>query len=133
MNVPTPLYVAIAIVSVFVGVVGLFTIGAPFFLTGGAMLVLLPWRRRRVVSWPVLAAPWVFAIAFAAVAPIHCGSSSMGSPGSRTACTNVLGIDYSGGEAYRPPLMPAFIVGLVAAVLVAVALRWYVVRRTAEA
>ena len=34
---------------------------------------------------------------------------------SRTECTNVLGIDYSGGGAYVPPFLPAFLAGLVAA------------------
>jgi hypothetical protein len=41
----------------------------------------------------------------------------------RTTCTNVLGIDYSGGGGYQPTLVPALVVALIAAGVVGLVTR----------
>lgn len=130
MTVRTPLYVAIAFAFIAFGMLGLFSIGVPFILTGVAMLAVLPWRRWTDVVWPALAAPWVFTVAYLLLAPLSCGSTSS-SP--RTECSNVLGIDDSGTGDYRAPLAPAVVVGLVAAVLVALVLHRFLARRRGHA
>lgn len=119
-------YWAGAVVLALFGFVALLSIGAPFLLTGLAMLVVGPWRDRREVLWPVLLAVWSFVVAYVLVAPLGCTSSSLPLVGTsdlaqqagRTTCTNVLGIDYSGGGVYNPPLMPALLIGLLVAVVV---------------
>jgi hypothetical protein len=113
------------------GFVAIFSIGAPFFLTGAAMVAVGPFRHRRDVLWPALAAVWSFVVAYVLVAPGVCTGTSLpavrGSTATaqvgRTICTNVLGIDYSGSGLYNPPLMPALLAGLVAGAVVGFALR----------
>jgi hypothetical protein len=120
-----------AAVLVLVGFVAIFSIGAPFFLTGAAMIVVGPLRHRREVLWPALLGVWSFVVAYVLVAPLGCTSSSLPLVGTtdlaqqvgRTTCTNVLGIDYSGGGLYNPPLMPALIVGLSVAIVVGLVAR----------
>jgi hypothetical protein len=124
-------YWAGAVVLMLFGFVAIFSIGAPFFLTGAAMIVVGPLRHRREVLWPALLAVWSFVVAYVLVAPLGCTSSSIPLVGTtdlaqqagRTTCTNVLGIDYSGGGLYNPPLMPALIVGLSVAVVVGLVAR----------
>jgi len=124
-------YWAGAAVLMLFGFVAIFSIGAPFFLTGAAMVVVGPFRDRRHVVWPALLSVWSFVVAYVLVAPLGCTSSSLPLVGTtdlaqqagRTTCTNVLGIDYSGGGVYNPPLMPALIVGLSVAVVVALVAR----------
>jgi hypothetical protein len=124
-------YWAGAAVLMLFGFVAILSIGALFLLTGAAMIVVEPWRCRRDVLWPALVGVWSFATVYILLAPGTCtgtslplmrGISSAGQVG-RTMCTNVLGIDYSGGGLYSPPLMPAFVAGLVAAAVVGLALR----------
>ena len=133
MTVRTPVYVALALGLIVFGVLGMFSVGAPFFLTGVAMLAVLPWRGRRGVLAAAILAPWAFTIGYALIAPLGCTAAGTGAPGlaetTTTTCTNVLGIDYSGGAAYRAPLMPAVAAGLGLAVLALVALRAAVRRR----
>jgi lysylphosphatidylglycerol synthetase-like protein (DUF2156 family) len=127
-----------AAVLLLVGFVAIFSIGAPFLLTGAAMMVVGPFRHRRDVLWPALGAVWSFVIAYIVVAPLGCTGTSVAvvpnighaaQVGRTTwACTNVLGIDYSGnGMSYNPPLMPALLTGLVAGTAVGFAL-WRVLR-----
>jgi hypothetical protein len=124
-------YWAGAAVLMLFGFVAIFSIGAPFFLTGAVMVVVGPFRDRRHVLWPALLAVWSFVVAYVLVAPLGCTSSSLPLVGTtdlaqqtgRTTCTNVLGIDYSGGGLYNPPLMPALIVGISVAVVVALVAR----------
>jgi hypothetical protein len=113
------------------GFLAILSIGAPFLLTGAAMMVVGPVRHRREVLWPALLAVWSFVVAYVLVAPLGCTSSSLPLVGTtdlaqqagRTTCTNVLGIDYSGGSVYTPPLMPALVAGLSVAVIVALVAR----------
>lgn len=124
-------YWAGAAVLMLFGFVAIFSIGAPFLLTGAAMFVVGPVRHRRQVLWPTLLAVWSFVVAYVLVAPLGCTGSSLPLVGTidlaqqagRTTCTNVLGIDYSGGGTYNPPLMPALIVGLSVAVVVGLVAR----------
>lgn len=123
-------YWAGAAVLMLFGFVAIFSIGAPFLLTGAAMFVLGPFRHRLHVLWPALIAVWTFVVAFVLVAPLGCATSATSGTGGagslavgRTTCTNVLGIAYSGGGPYNPPLMPALLAGLVAAAVVGLTLR----------
>jgi hypothetical protein len=132
--VGTFVYFAIAITLCALGFVAIFSVGAPFFLTGIAMLVVSPWRARRDVFWPVVMAPWAFALTYALLAPLSCTSTpSTGPLLSRTECSNVLGIDYRGGGAYDPPLLPALLAGLVAAGFTVLVLRRLLARRRVDA
>lgn len=131
MTVRTPVYVALALGLIAFGVLGWFSIGAPFFLTGVAMLTVLPWRGSRGVLVPAIVAPWVFTIGYVLIAPLWCtGTATPGLGETTTTCTNVLGIDYSGGGAYRAPLMPAVAAGLGLAAIALVALRAAIRRRS---
>jgi len=118
-------YWAGAAVLMLFGFVAIFSIGAPFFLTGAAMIVVGPFRHRREVLWPALVAVWSFVVAYVLVAPLGCTGTSVAvvpnignaAQVGRTTwtCTNVLGIDYSGVGSYQPTLFPALVAGLFAA------------------
>jgi hypothetical protein len=118
-------YWAGAAVLMLFGFVAIFSIGAPFFLTGAAMIVVGPFRHRREVLWPALVAVWSFVVAYVLVAPLGCtGTSVAVAPNIGNAaqvgrttwtCTNVLGIDYSGVGSYQPTLLAALVAGLFAA------------------
>ena len=72
-------YFAIAITLCAFGFVAIFSVGAPFLLTGAAMLVASPWRGRRDVLWPVVAAPWAFTVTYILLAPLGlAGGPAMG-------------------------------------------------------
>jgi hypothetical protein len=113
----------------------IFSIGAPFFLTGVVMLAASPWRERRGVLWPGIVAVWTFTVTYVLLAPLGCtGTTSPGGVAdSFTECTNVLGIDYRGGGTYDPPLLPALLAGLVAGALAALLLRRLLKRRRVDA
>ncbi|MDP9223183.1 MAG: hypothetical protein M3P18_04890 [Actinomycetota bacterium] len=128
----TWVYVLVALGLVLFGIVGLFSIGAPFFLTGVVMLICLPWRRDRAIILPALSTVWAFTTGFLLVAPVGCTASSVARVGGPllggTVCRGVF-FDYAGSGAYSPPLMPAFVVGLAAAGITALALRLLLHRR----
>jgi hypothetical protein len=118
------LYWAGAVVLVAFGAVAIFSIGAPFFLTGLAMLAVGPRRRERAVVWPVLLGVWAFVLGYVLIAPLGCTTSgsahvAAGSSLSHTSCTNLLGLNYSGEGVYNPPLLPAFLAGLALCAIVA--------------
>ena len=134
MSVGTFVYFVIAITLCALGFVAIFSIGAPFFLTGIAMLVASPWRGRREIVVPIVAAPWAFTLTYVLLAPLSCTSTpSTGPLLTRTVCSNVLGIDYSGGGAYDPPLLPALLAGLAASGLTIAVLRRLLARRRVDA
>jgi hypothetical protein len=121
-------YWSAGVVLVAFGAIAIFSIGAPFLLTGVAMLAVGPRRHDRAVLWPALLGVWGFVIAYVLVAPLSCAGTSVpaaqGTPVvERTSCTNVLGIDYSGAGPYNPPLLPALLAGLAVGSLVAIATR----------
>jgi hypothetical protein len=126
-------YWSLAAVLTVLGFLDLIAIGAPFFLTGVAMLAAGPWRRDRAVLWPALVAVWAFVAGYVLVAPLGCTSSSGAVPAlrgafsspvpSHTVCTNILGIDYSGTGLYNPSLLPGLLAGFAAALIAAVLTR----------
>jgi hypothetical protein len=132
VTVRTPVYVAVALGQIAFGVLGMFSVGVPLFLTGVAMLAVLPWRHRRGVVMAAIIAPWAFVFGYVLVAPLGCTAAGTGAPGldeTATTCTNVLGIGYSGGAEYRPPLMPGVAAGLGLAAIALLVLRAAVQRR----
>jgi hypothetical protein len=137
VSVGTFVYFAIAITLCAFGFVAIFSVGAPFFLSGAAMLVASPWRERRDVLWPVVAAPWAFTVTYILLAPLGCtatGTAKLGGQAVwRTECSNILGINYSGGGSYDPPLLPALLAGLVVAGLTVAGLRRLLARRRVDA
>jgi hypothetical protein len=121
-------YWTFAVALIAFGVLGLLSVGLPFLLTGIAMAALAPRRSERVILWPALVGIWAFVLGYVLAGPIGCATTVSAAPGEATAetvsCGNVLGLDYSGGAGYQPPLLPALVVGVV----LAVASAW-VVRR----
>jgi hypothetical protein len=134
-RVGTAAYWGVAVVLVGFGYLALFSIGAPFLLTGVAMMVVSPWRGRHEVLWPTLVGVWVFVLSYLLVAPLGCTSTATavtaGSPvaTSHTTCTNILGIDYSGTGTYEPTLLPALVFGAAAGAAGALATRFLLRRR----
>ena len=134
-------YWTLGVVLIAFGFLGIFSIGAPFLLTGLAMSLVGPWRRNRAVLWPALVAVWAFVVGYVLVAPLGCTSSGGSMPAlpgasfplvvSHTVCTNILGIDYSGRGVYNPSLVPGLLAGLVAGVIGALLVRVVLVRRIA--
>ena len=131
----TAAYWGVAVVLVGFGYLALFGIGAPFLLTGIAMMVVSPWRSRHEVLWPTLVGVWVFVLGYLLIAPLGCTSTATavtaGSPvsTSHTTCTNILGIDYSGTGTYEPTLLPALVFGAAAGAAGALATRFLLRRR----
>jgi len=131
----TMAYWAVTVLLVGFGYLALFSIGAPFLLTGITMMVVSPWRSRPEVLWPALVGVWAFVLGYVLVAPLGCTSTAIsvtaGSPPavSHTTCTNILGIDYSGIGIYNPSLVPALLAGVPAGGVGALATRFLIVRR----
>jgi hypothetical protein len=121
----------------FIGIVGLFSIGAPFLLTGLAMLVCFPWRRRPDILWPALAGVWGLSLGYMLVAPLSCTSTITAtptptgsvSPTMTTPTCNGLPFDYSGGPSYNAPFLPALLFGLAMAAASLVLVRMAFTRR----
>jgi len=124
-------YWSLGAVSTVFGFLDLVAIGSPFLLTGVAMLLVGSRRRDRAVLWPVLIGVWSFVVGYVLVAPLGCTATGGGPAGvgevavERTFCTNVLGIDYSGGGSYRPPLLPALLAGIGLGLVAALVARRY--------
>jgi hypothetical protein len=129
------LYWSGAVLLTVFGFLGQFSMGAPFFLTGVAMLAVGRWRHRPEILWSALVGVWAFVIGYILVAPLGCTSTVdavlQGQPQalSHTTCTNALGIDYSGTGTYNPSLAPAFLAGLTIGVLGAFLTRRLLTRR----
>jgi hypothetical protein len=130
-------YAALAVGLVLFGIVGLFSIGAPFLLTGLAMLVCFPWRRRPDILWPALAGVWGLTLGYILVAPLSCTGTATATATptgtvtvrmATTTCNGLL-LDYSGGPSYNAPLLPALLLGLSMAAASVVLLRKAFTRR----
>lgn len=128
-------YALLAVALVLFGFAGLFSIGAPFLLTGLVMLVCFPWRHRRQILWPAIAGVWGCTVGYIFVAPIGCTESGTSegltlgfvSTATTTTCNGVF-FDYSGGASYNAPLLPAFLVGVFVAVVSAIAVKTLLLR-----
>ncbi len=114
-------YWIVAVALLVFGFVAGFTIGQPFLLLGAAMLVVSPFRRRRLILWPALAAVVAFDIGYLAVAPFGCTATGIVGGVSSTVCSSLGGIHYAGAGTYNPSLLPALIVGLGCAGIAAIA------------
>lgn len=123
-------YWALAVVLVAVGFLAIFSVGAPFFLTGVVMLSVGQWRRNRAVLWPALVAVWAFAAAYVLVAPLTCQTRSGMDPIS--VCSYALGLIRWHGSG-EPSLLPAFLTGCVSAAIGALFARRLLVGRARAA
>lgn len=122
-------YAALAVALILFGFAGLFSIGAPFLLTGIVMLVCFPWRGRREVLWPAISGVWGLTLGYVLLAPIGCSTgTSEGltigfvSTAATTTCSGVF-FDYSGGASYNPPLLPALLVGVLVGAVAIIGVR----------
>jgi hypothetical protein len=110
------------------GVVGMFSIGRPFFLVGIAMLILGPLRSRPALYWPPLVAVIAYNVGWWAIAPMYCTATQAVGGAASTVCSSLIGINYSGSGIYNPSLEPANQAGLllagVAFVVVLAAILW---------
>ena len=131
-------YWSVAAVLAVIGFIDLAGIGWPFFLTGVAMLAVGLRRHEPAVLWPALAGVWAFLVAYLLIAPLGCTSyasapvirgSSSAMEAGHTSCTNLVGLDYSGGPGYQPSLLPALLAGLALGVVVTLVVRWVLSRR----
>lgn len=128
------LYWSLVVALVAFGYLALFSIGAPFLLTGLALAALWPARRRPQTFWPVLIGVQAFVVGYVLVTPLWCrGEESPAGNAGSTECFNLIGIDYSGSASYNPPLWPALIAGLAAGLAVALLARWLALRLQREA
>jgi hypothetical protein len=123
-------YAALAVVLILFGLAGLFSIGAPFLLTGIVMLVCFPWRRRREILWPAISGVWGLTLGYVLLAPIGCSTRRMPegltmgfvSTAATTTCNGVF-FDYSGGASYNPPLLPSLLIGVFVGAVAVMAVR----------
>jgi hypothetical protein len=100
------------------GIVGMFSIGRPFFLVGLAMLILSPLRRNPILFWPPLLAVIGYNVGYWAVAPLSCTAIEAVGGTSTTSCSWLIGIGYPGSGMFNPSLDLANQVGLVLAAVV---------------
>ncbi len=112
-------YWIITVALIAFGFIAALSIGQPFLMLGLAMLVLSPFRRRPLIFWPPVLAVVAYNLAYFAVAPFNCMASSFNGAPSRTVCSSVIGIQYTGGANYNPSLLPAIVVGLAVAAMTA--------------
>ncbi|HEX9716729.1 MAG TPA: hypothetical protein VGA93_02180 [Actinomycetota bacterium] len=117
-------YWAGAFVLIGFGLVAIFSVGAPFLLTGLAMLIVGPWRHRPAILWPVLVGVWAFVLGYGLIAPLGCSTTP--GPDAVTVCTHVFGIRWYGGD---PGLQPAILAGVVAGAIGASVTRFLLARR----
>lgn len=128
-HVPAVAYWLAAIVLIGFGAVAIFSVGFPLLLLGVVMAILWPLRARRELFFPLLAGTLGFIIAAILVSPLGCTTSvGFGEGPSRTECTNLLGIEYTGIGAYDPPRWPALVAGVGFGGLVALVTRWALLR-----
>ena len=119
-------YWVLVVVLVMFGVLTGFSIGLPFLLLGVVLAILAPYRHRPSLFWPPVLAVLALVTGFVLVAPLGCTATAtsrgLGTT-NHTVCTNAVGIDYSGDGIYNPSLLPALLVGVAAAVIVATVAR----------
>lgn len=133
-------YWGVVLLLALFGVIASATIGLPFLLLAVALIVLAPWRHRRRVFWPGLAAVGGFIAAFVVVTPLSCTTTAEFQRANEeqprstgfTDCTNLIGIDYSGAAGYQPSRLPAFGVALAAAATATTVTRRWVLKMEQE-
>jgi hypothetical protein len=110
-------YWAMTLALIVVGYLTLFSVGVLLLPIGLAMAVLGRFRHRQLVFWPPMAALLAFLAGYIAIAPLICAASDAPDGPSRTQCSSLIGIGYSGGGTYNPSLLPAALAGLALATL----------------
>jgi hypothetical protein len=118
-RVRTALYWVVAVACIAFGLLASpSTIGAPFVVTGVAMMALWPIRRRVRVFWPALVGVIAFSAVLLLVAPsAGCERTGILSPAGveeeeHSTCSSLIGIHYSGAGEYEPSVLPAALAGL---------------------
>ena len=118
-------YWALTVFLIGFGFLGILSIGLPFLLLGIMLAILARRRHLTGVGVAGVAAIFGFTLGYILIVPMNCTmTESSNHPGAHTVCSNILGINYSGGGIYNPSLLPGVIAGLVLAVLFANATRW---------
>ncbi len=124
-------YWAIAVGLILVGMLAIFSIGAPLLLLGVMLAVLSPWRTRRGVLATGMAVILGLVMGYVLVAPLSCtGTESAVSvlgeaqAEGTTTCSNLLGISYEGTGTYDPSLLPALLAGIALAAVAGVTTAW---------
>jgi hypothetical protein len=120
-------YWPLAAIPVAFGFVTISSIGMPFLALGITLIVLARWRDQPRIFWPPLVGVLSFFIGFVLIAPWNCTATATASGDMFTTCSNALGVDYSGGGLYNPPLWPAVAAGLILAAA-GTAATWFVLR-----
>jgi len=105
-------YWIITVALIAFGFIAALSIGQPFLMLGLAMLVLGPFRTRRLIFWPPLLAVVAYNLTYFAVAPFYCTASSLNGAPITTVCSSLIGIQYRGDANYNPSLLPAIVIGL---------------------
>ena len=120
-----------ALLLVAFGFVTGFSIGAPFFLVGLAMLALGPVRRRPRLFWPPLVGVLAFIVGVILFTPLSCVATEGVGQVSSTVCAGILGPTWSGPGLYNPPpqafalaLRAGAMAGVAAAIVTLAALAW---------
>jgi len=127
-------YVVLVAALVGFGIFDLIAIGPPFLVLGLLLAGLAPFRGRPELFWPPLAAVLFLFVGFLLVAPFGCTATAVApsTPGavgvSRTVCTNLLGLDYSGGAGYQPSYLPGILAGIGTGTVAGV-VTWSLIRR----
>lgn len=128
------------------GFLAILSIGLPILVVGVFVLVAGltgAHRERPGTFWSLAAGIGAFFAGYVLVAPLSCSSRGVvvdpdqaatgeavtGDTVGATTCTNLLGIDYSGGPDYRPPLWPAGTAAAGSAAVVGIVTRRVVVER----
>jgi hypothetical protein len=96
-------YWLLALVLTGFGFIAGFSIGAPFFVVGVAMLILGPVRSKPRAFWPALIGVIAFVIGAVLVVPLYCVATSDVAGVSTTVCSSILGPTWSGSGLYNPP------------------------------
>ena len=124
-------YWILSLALIAFGFITAFSIGMPFLMIGGAMLVLGQIRHRAILFWPPLAAVIAFNVGYLAIAPLTCTATEAGAVAapdasatasvSITVCHSLLGGTSTGTGIFNPSLEPANNAGLLLAAITFVA------------
>ncbi len=121
-------YWAIVVALILFGLIGIFSIGAPFLLLGIMLAVLSPWRTRRGVLVTGMAVILGFIVGVVLVGPGGCTARAVPAGGAHsigtTTCSNLLGITYEGSGIYNPSLLPALLAGIALAAIAGATTAW---------
>lgn len=120
-------YWLVGVALTVVGYLGGFSIGQPFFTVGLTMLAVGTFLGWPLLFWPPIIAVVAYNVAYYAIVPFSCSATSTAGSPSITVCKSLIGIQYTGGEGYNPPLAPAIQIGLgfaCAAFLISIVLLW---------